>query len=218
MLAGINRLEVIGLENRKLYSGLDSLKSNTDAFSFKIKKRGEKMEEVRLKSHLSRFLNLRCSGDILNVVNPINNPEKEISESWSILRKIKPLTLSDKMQYNILDLCAGNALTSIISIFVLPVKSALAMDIKVRKRHYELAQRFDYQEQDIHECEVYNFIDRNTIIVSSHPCKHALRIIEIFNNSLAKALCLIPCCNGEFDDLPGIGFLKEKLNQIQKFR
>ena len=171
------------------------------------------MKENQTKSYLLRFLNLKCSGDILNVVNPINNPEKEISESWSILRKIKPLILSEKMQYNILDLCAGNALTSIISVFVLPVKNALAIDIKVRKRHYELAQRFDYQEQNIHNEEVYNFIDRNTIIVSSHPCKHAIRIIEIFNNSLAKALCIIPCCNGNFNNLPGVRFLTDKLSK-----
>ena len=171
------------------------------------------MKQIALSDYLLRFLNLKCSGDILNVVNPINSPGKEISESWSILRKIKPLILSNKMQYNVLDLCAGNALTSIMSVFILPVKNALAIDIKVRKRHYELAQRFDYQEQNIHNEEVYNFIDRNTIIVSSHPCKHALRVVEIFNNSLAKALCMIPCCNGNFDSLTGIGFLRDKLNK-----
>ena len=171
------------------------------------------MKQIALNDYLFRFINLRCSGDILNVVNPINNPGKEISESWSILRKIKPLILSNKMQYNVLDLCAGNALTSIMSVFILPVKNALAIDIKVKKRHYELAQRFDYQEQNIHNKKVYNFIDRNTIIVSSHPCKHAIRIIEIFNNSLAKALCIIPCCNGNFNNLPGIGFLNSKMNK-----
>src|SRR3990170_6036520 len=95
-----------------------------------------KKKQISNTSHLSRFLSLKCSGDVLNAVNPIRNAEKEISESWAILRKIKPLTLTNKMQYNVLDLCAGNAITSVLSAFVLPVSSATATDIRPRKRNY----------------------------------------------------------------------------------
>jgi len=38
-------------------------------------------------SYLQKFLALRCSGDVLNVVNPLGNKaEKEISESMACLR------------------------------------------------------------------------------------------------------------------------------------
>ncbi len=168
---------------------------------------------MKNQSYLSRFLNLKCSGDVLNAINPIRNPEKEISESWAILRKIKPLTLSNKMQFNVLDLCAGNAITSVLSVYVLPVTSATAIDIRPRKRNYGIVKRFSYQFWNIHDNSILNLIDQNTILVSSHPCKNAKRVVEMFNKSNAKALCLIPCCNGSFENLIGIGFLKEKLSK-----
>lgn len=172
-----------------------------------------KMNKNSCDSYLSRFLQLKCSGDVLNAINPIRNTEKEISESWAILKKIKTLTLSNKMQYSVLDLCAGNAITSVLSAFVLPVSHATATDIRPRTRNYGIVKRFNYRFQDIYDDSIYGLIDNHTIIVSSHPCKHALRIIELFKKSNAKALCLIPCCNGSFDSLIGVGFLSEKLNR-----
>jgi hypothetical protein len=96
---------------------------------------------------------------------------------------------------------------------MLPVTNAVATDIRPRKRNYGIVKRFSYRYQDIYDNSILNLIDQNTIIVSSHPCKHATRVVEIFNKSNAKALCLIPCCNGNFDKLVGIGFLTERLSK-----
>ena len=190
--------------------------------TFELEK-GEKMGELGNENYVSRFLRYKCAGDIMNVVSPMHKPQKEISESFSILRKIKPLTLVEKMKYNVLDLCAGNALTSIMSVFILPVTYALALDKKRKVRDYSMIKRFNYLEEDIYSDFVKRYLDSpdsflkesemNTIIIASHPCKHAVRIIELFNNSKAKALCIIPCCNGSFDSLQGAGFLTSKMSK-----
>ncbi len=167
---------------------------------------------MKQENHLSRFLKLKCAGDVINAVAPINNFEKEITEAWAIVRVIRPLILSNPGKYNILDLCAGNALTSVLSVFLLPITYSVAVDIKPRKRRYETIDRFEYVLGDVNNWGFVNKqINKKTIIVSSHPCQNAVGIANIFNYSKAKALCMIPCCNGSFDSVPGVGFLRDKM-------
>ena len=145
-------------------------------------------------NYIERFLQYKCSGDILNAVNPINHTCKEISESMAIIQKIKGLTLQNKMELTVLDLCAGNALTSIMSVFMLPVKNAIAIDKKPRERKgYATVNRFEYRQGDIYD---FDYVDSKSgyVIIASHPCEHALKIIDLYNQSEAKALCIIPCC------------------------
>src|SRR3989304_618388 len=51
--------------------------------------------------YINQFLNLKCSGDILNVVAPI--PSKEITESMGIIRLIKGLTIKEPMKWAAVD-------------------------------------------------------------------------------------------------------------------
>ncbi len=144
--------------------------------------------------YVDRFLNLKCSGDILNIVNPLTKPMKEISESMGIIKLIKPIVLEDPMKYILYDLCAGNALTSIIASFLLPVARSIAVDVKMRKRPFEKVERFEYWERDINMWKLFVY-DYHTIIISVHPCgKLAERIIDIFLNDKAEYLFLMPCC------------------------
>jgi hypothetical protein len=149
-------------------------------------------------NYLDDFLSLKCCGDVLNVCSPINNTKKEITESMAIIKRIKPLVLSNRGMYNILDLCAGNAVTSVLSSHLLPIRYAIAIDKRPRERNWKDVKRFYYKNLDIYNDEIYDYINKYTIIISSHPCKElARRIVEIYKQSKAQALFILPCCYGK---------------------
>ena len=168
-----------------------------------------------MTKYLGKFLSMDCCGDILNIVTPISHAPKEITESMAIIERLRGEVLPNPMKYQILDLCAGNALTSLTSVFLLPVKQAVAVDKKKRNRDYHKANRFRYVELDIFTDETFNFIDENTIIISVHPCRGmAARVVEIYNNSPARSLYLMPCCIGKYR-IPAKQFLCENLGKYQ---
>lgn len=156
-------------------------------------------------TYVSQFLKIKCAGDVLNICNPIDRAEKEISETYSMIRKIKRIVLNKKMKYVLYDFCAGNALTSVLSVFLLPVKKAVAIDRRPRKRNWHLVKRFEYIFENIFDFDPKN-IESPSIIIGVHSCGIlAKRIIEIYNNSMAKYLLLMPCCEkwrGENSTLP----------------
>jgi len=151
-----------------------------------------------MSEYMERFLSLKCSGDVLNAVGSMHKPEKEITESMGIIKHLKSIVLLEKMKYSVIDLCAGNALTSILAIHMLPIKEVIAIDKKKRSGHYEKVKRFRYYEMDIKDC-AYAISD--TILIAVHPCKTADFIVDIFNDTpRAKHLIMMPCCNGDFKD------------------
>jgi hypothetical protein len=152
-------------------------------------------EESSKQSYTSQFLTLKSAGDILNAVNPIGkSAEKEISESMGIIKHLRNIVLREPMKYKLFDLCAGNSLTSIIACHLLPIKSATAIDIRERNRHWSEVKRFNYLFRDIYKIEPEMF-DEDSIIIGVHACKDlAKRIVELYNKSKAKHLLLMPCC------------------------
>ncbi len=166
-----------------------------------------------MTKYLGEFLRLKCCGDILNIAAPLSHAQKEITESMAVIARLRRETLSNPMKYNVLDLCAGNALTSLTSVFLLPVSFALAVDKKKRSRNYSKASRFDYIELDIFNDFIYDRINADTIIISVHPCKGvATRVIDIYNKSQARSLYLMPCCIGKFQ-ITARQFLCENLGK-----
>lgn len=153
-------------------------------------------QERPRQPYLDEFLGLRCAGDVLNIAAPIQNARKEITESMSVLRYIRKAALSKPMTYTLYDMCAGNALTSLIAIHLLPLKEAVAVDHKKRKRKWDRAKRFEYLERDIRDMSGEN-IPRESIIIGVHACQDlAEHIIRLYNESHAKYLVLMPCCIG----------------------
>ncbi len=145
-------------------------------------------------SYINEFLNLNCAGDVLKVIPKQHNYHKEITESWAMIRRIKSIVIDKKGYYFIRDLCAGNAFTSVLTAFMLPIYIAEAFDKKRRSGRYDDVRKFRYIEGDIYSNYFDCLSDRN-IIISVHPCKTlAERIIEIYNNSDAPYLFLMPCC------------------------
>ena len=160
---------------------------------------------MNTQDYVSRFLALKCSGDVMNTVAPMGSgTKKEITESMGVIKKLKNLTIKHPMKYTVYDMCAGNALTSVLSVFLLPVKNAIAIDKRPRKRHWENAKRFEYQNKDIYELDPTE-IKPNSIIIAVHPCKNlARRIIDIYKESKASHLILMPCCKGKTTPVPYI--------------
>lgn len=171
------------------------------------------------RDYVSEFLSLKCAGDVMNVVSPLgHNTKKEITESMGMIHKIKEIVLKEPMKYDILDLCAGNALTSVLSCFLLPVKVTYAVDKRPRTRRWNLAKRFNYVNEDIYRCNEEWVCDPSKIIISVHPCKDlANQVVKIYNTSdWAKHLVLMPCCKGT----PKVGFsnfLNEKLSTYERW-
>lgn len=165
---------------------------------------------------MNEFLSLRCSGDVLNAVNPIGSKaEKEISEAMSIIRHLKSIVLDFPMQYNLVDLCSGNALVPVIAAHLLPITSATAVDKRTRNRRWDIVKNFEYKVIDIYTNEVFSLVNSNTIITGCHACGNlSHRISEIFLNTEAKALVLMPCCSGQLRNKYG-PFLSKKLSKYE---
>ena len=151
------------------------------------------------QTYTSEFLSLKCAGDVLNCCSPLGaKSQKEITESMGMIKRIRSIFLSEPMKYNLVDLCAGNALTSVLAVHLLPVSVAKAVDIKPRRRKWNKAKRFSYDELDIYGGTIFDYVDSDTIIICVHGCKDlARRVIEIYKKSNAKALFMMPCCNGK---------------------
>jgi len=151
-----------------------------------------------MNKYLDEFLALKCAGDILNIINPVQSICKEISESMSIIKRIRGDLLENKLFYTIYDLCAGNALTSIILAHLLPVKKCIAIDKRERFRKWDRVNKFKYIFDNIFD---FNNYDDNSIVMGIHPCGNlAVRIIDIFNDyKEIKVLYLMPCCVGNMN-------------------
>ncbi len=129
----------------------DTLSGNTDK-RYRIRQQ-KIMDKIgpkqyfswRRKHYSSSFLDLICAIDVLETTYPLGNKaRKEISESMAVIQKMKKLVLDEPDRYTLYDLCAGNALTSVISIHLLPLRRAEAIDKLPRERSWHLAKRFDY--------------------------------------------------------------------------
>jgi len=169
--------------------------------------------------YVDYFLKLKCSSYVLSIVNPISaGPAKEISEAVTIIKRLREETLKEPMKYNVLELCAGNPLPSILSVFCQPVDYAVAVDKRIIERKWEEVRRFKYLKMDIYNDDIFSLINDNTIMISSHCCSSlAKRIIDIYNNSVARSLYMIPCCIGKMipADFPQKEFLKEEIGKYK---
>jgi len=147
-------------------------------------------------SYVNEFLTYRCAGDVLNSVAPLNNAAKEISESMALLKSVKGLALRHPRMLRLWDLCAGNALTSILAVHYLPFAYAIAVDRKLHKRPgYARVQRWEYRQGEIDS--LHGQISVNDVLVASHPCQAAEDICRLFNDSPARAMFILPCCQGK---------------------
>lgn len=168
--------------------------------------------------YVQEFYRLTCNQDIMDVVQPVDRQAKELSEAFGAIKQIRKIVLKhhnkDK-NFRLYDFCAGNALVSVISCFLFPnIEKATAIDIMLRVRPWHKVQRFEYEFKSVHLKEWECMMNKRSIVVGVHACRgQAKRIIDIYNNSNAGYLILMPCCNGKMDhyNLPEV--IKEKIGR-----
>ena len=152
-------------------------------------------EGGKMSKYISQFLQFKCAGDVINAVTPVQKMGKEITEAMAIRKQLRKIVLPEPMKYMVLDFCAGNGLAGILSVFTLPVRYCIALDIRQRDRlGFRDVKRWSYLQCDISRLNLVEYPD--SIIISSHPCGDlAKKIIDIYNsNDNVKALISIPCC------------------------
>lgn len=171
----------------------------------KREKMAKKIQK-KIKGYVDRFFSLNCSGDVLNVLGKFSNPSKEITESMSIIKQMKDLTIKKPMEYTMLDLCAGNCLTSVLAAHLLPIKHAYAIDIREKGKRFDGVNRFSYLKMDMKDpsfiSNLSKEVDLNApiIITGVHACKDlALEIIHLHKTIPNSHLFLMPCCKGQIN-------------------
>ena len=170
--------------------------------------------------YLRQFLELKCSGDVINSVFPIRETTKEISESMSIVKRIKKILVLNPNIYTVFDLCAGNCLTSSLVAHLFKIKHVYAIDKAERHRDgFSKIRNFSYLKTDILQNKdlLIKIIHKSSpaIIISVHPCCDlAQHIIDIYKRSNADYLCLMPCCHGRLlENYPT--FVENKLSKYE---
>lgn len=178
-------------------------------------------KEWGYNSYVSEFLGLRCAGDVLNIVNPLGTKAcKEITESMAIIKRLRQIILRRPMKYTVVDLCAGNALTSVLAVFLFPIKKAMAMDKRPRRRHWEMARNFRYIITTIEETIGTVSWPVPAIVISIHPCKGlAIQVIDLYRRIPAfRHLILMPCCKGGLPKENQVkGLVAEKLTAYERW-
>ena len=168
----------------------------------------KKWESREHQGYLSEFLSLKCVGDVWNVVNPLGTKaQKEITESMAMIHVLRSIVLRRPMELHLIDMCAGNALTSVLAAHLLPIALATAVDKRERKRRWDAVKRFRYIVRDIKEFEHVDYRDNtgkynphSIIVMAVHPCKTAPDIVKYFIQSeAAEYLLMMPCCRGGVD-------------------
>lgn len=153
-------------------------------------------------NYLDAFFDLKCAREILDIIGPLNNTGKEISESMSIVAKAKRVLLKDR--YTVFDLCAGNGLTSTLISFLFPLVSAVAIDIRRPDRDWSKIRRFSYIQKNLYEVDadhISKISTGNAVLISVHPCTElAKKAVKLFNQTASvEWLFLMPCCSGMID-------------------
>lgn len=189
-----------------------------------------------MNKYVEEFLALNCSPDILEIVKPINNIGKEISESMAVIKQLRKLTLKNTdVNYVLIDLCAGNALTSVLASFLYKnIIHAYAVDIYERQRDWHKVKGFAYHNCNINDTEFitklecwvtsnalkYRTTRTELIIIGVHACREtSKRIIEIYNkiNWLKKHLILMPCCVGNMKGYSLPDIITQKIGTYMKW-
>ncbi len=176
------------------------------------------MMDKNENKYVQEFYRLNCNQEIMDAVQPVDRQAKELSEAFGAIKQIRKIVLKhhnkDK-NFRLYDFCAGNALVSVTSAFLFPnIEKSTAVDTMLRVRKWDKVKRFSYKFESVYDPEWKYMMNRNSIIVGVHACKNqANRIIEIYNESNAGYLIMMPCCNGQMDHYHLPDVIKEKIGR-----
>ena len=167
-----------------------------------------------MNKHVDEFLSLRCAPDVLAATSKSGKTAKEISEAMGLYKRFRNKLISKPMTFDVVEFCAGNALPSLLAVFIGAARFANPVDRKQRKGRWSRVHRLNYMEGNIYD-EEWESLDSSALIVANHACgKLANRAIEIFNKSNASSLYLMPCCQGRRDE-QRYNWLKPQIGQYR---
>lgn len=172
-----------------------------------------------MKSYVEQFLSLSCSGDILNLVNPINNLTKEISEAMAMIKRLRPLVLTKEIspftdeikRFTVIDCCTGNGLTGVTATFLFSNVRVISVDKNRPKRNWDIIRRYNYIRQEIppgfdlqrdvasHFIPPLDILKDDIIVMATHACgESATDIVNFYKkHDECKHLILMPCCQSK---------------------
>lgn len=171
--------------------------------------------------YVDAFYGLRCHPEVLRAVEPLNQSSKEISEAMAMVQAIKPHILENRGHVTLLDLCAGNALTSIIAAHLLPIREAIAVDRQpITRAAHARVRGFSYLEADLSSAgfiaSLRQRIAGPLVVSAVHPCADLAALsIEVAEQLGAEFVAVMPCCNGTMSAAPS--FLLERCSPYQQF-
>ena len=121
------------------------------------------------ESYIAKFLRLRCAGDVLESIQPINRPrfDDEISEAMALVGAIRGKILKEPNRWKIVDICAGNVLTGVIAAHLLPVECVTLHKWRVKPDGELLAKVRGLKVKT--DADWSSIFDNNTIVVSASP-------------------------------------------------
>jgi hypothetical protein len=168
--------------------------------------------------YLDEFFELKCSGDVLNVVGQMNKGEKEITEAMALIQKMRHPALHGPRPMTWIDLCSGNGLVAVLAAHLFPWCRVIATDIRARDRTAFLRQGdvrgFEYREMDIHD---YLPEPGYIIMTASHPCTElAVRAVKMAR-LYADAYAIMPCCIGDTSRFRFSHLVREKLSRYEQW-
>lgn len=157
---------------------------------------------IRPNRHQRAFFDLDCAEEILDIVGPLHNRGKEITEAMAVAAQMRYALF--KGRYTVFDLCAGNGLAGALCAFLFPQARVVGVDVRRPSRPWGRIRRFEYLEADIDALSADDLAGRcqgRGVVVSVHPCGAlAERVVELFNEiEKADWLFLMPCCLGTVD-------------------
>ena len=145
-----------------------------------------------MKSLLDKFLSLRCAGDVLESLQPLDGDiTRRIKESMTLIEAIRPLVLKHyKGEYKLMEFCSGVPLTAVIAAHLLPIEHATAYVRRPKGLIKNLERVQHLKCMDIVLAQ--NSIPGKTIVVApSANTKYAETIVDICRESDAP-MALIP--------------------------
>lgn len=86
-----------------------------------------------MKSHIDKFLALRCAPDVLECVNPLKNTERNITEAMLVVEAIRPRILKERGKWKVVDVNAGNPFLGLLIAHLLPVELVTSMSWRYPK-------------------------------------------------------------------------------------
>lgn len=134
-----------------------------------------------MKSLVDKFLSLRCAGDVLESLQPLNGDvTRRIAESMALIEAIRPLVLKQRGEWKLMEFGVGIPLTSVIAAHLLPIEHSVAV-VRRPKFNQELIDR-------VRHLKVYSVDSDDDESLKDKPLNKTIIVASNVNQGLAETV------------------------------